>query len=81
MGVKFHVNRLCIFGGIVASQQWGACSLCILHATALNDLLKVCTLIQVDGTTFADNMHSVMIVTIPTPIRSILTCLRPSQVI
>ena len=29
-----------------------------MHAAALNDLLKVRALIQVDGATFAGNMHS-----------------------
>ena len=58
MGVESRINGLCVLGGIVASQKWGACGLCIKHAALFNDLLKVRGLIQVDSTTFASDMHS-----------------------
>jgi len=57
-GAEIRINRLCVLGGIVASRQWGACGLCIEHAAAFNNLLEVCTLIQVDSATFASNSHS-----------------------
>jgi len=57
-GVEFCINRLCVLGGIVASWQWGACRLCIKHATAFDNLLKVCALVQVDSATFASDSHT-----------------------
>jgi len=58
MGAEIRINRLCIFGGIVASRQWGACGLCIEHAAAFNDLLEVRALVQVDSATFVSDSHS-----------------------
>ena len=58
MGAEFRINGLCVLGGIVASRKWGACGLCIKHATPFNDLLKVRRLIQVDSATFAGDTDS-----------------------
>ena len=57
-GAEIRIDRLCVFGGIVASRQWGARGLCIEHVAAFDDLLEVRTLIQVDSATFAGDSHS-----------------------
>ena len=56
-GVEIRINRLCILGSIVASQQWGACRLCIEHATTFDNLLEVRALVQVDSAIFASDSH------------------------